>query len=211
MQIELLVFQLVVLIFSIMVHEISHGAVAFYLGDDTAKRAGRLTLNPLKHLDPFGSIILPVLLALPLLFGGKSIIVGWAKPVPYDPRHLKNPRMGAGLIALAGPASNLIIALAFAIFLKLASLLGYETLNLPFQIIILLNLVLAVFNLFPVPPLDGSKILFWLLPQRWAPLEVFLERNALILLLAVILLGLPLLQVIVGFLYTFLLTIVALI
>ena len=193
-----------------MIHEVSHGAVAFYLGDDTAKKAGRLTLNPLKHLDPFGSIILPALLAIPLLFGGRSIIVGWAKPVPYDPRQLKDPKTGAGLIALAGPASNLIIALVFAIFLRLATAVDNMALASAFQIIILLNLVLAIFNLFPVPPLDGSKILFWLMPRRWAPIEAFLERNALIFLLAVIFLGLPLLQFIVSFLYVFLLTIVGL-
>ena len=130
MGIELIAFQLVVLIFSVMVHEIAHGAVAYYLGDDTAYRMGRLTLNPLKHLDPFGSIILPAILSIPLLFGARPIIVGWAKPVPYNPHNLKNPRSGAGIIALAGPASNIILAIVFAILLRLA---GGEALLFKFE------------------------------------------------------------------------------
>jgi len=210
MQPELLIFQLAVLIFSIMIHEISHGAVAFYLGDDTAKKAGRLTLNPLKHLDPFGSIILPAILAIPLLFGARSIIVGWAKPVPYDPRNLKNPKMGAGLIALAGPVSNLIIAVVFALLLRLATGWGNPALILAFQVIILLNLVLAIFNLFPIPPLDGSKILYWLLPEKQQGIVYFLERNALILILALIIFGLPLLHVILAVVYSALLRLVGL-
>ena len=210
MQPELLIFQLAVLIFSIMVHEISHGAVAFYLGDDTAKKAGRLTLNPLKHLDPIGSILLPAILAIPLLFGMRSIIVGWAKPVPYDPRNLKNPKTGAGLIALAGPASNLIIAVVFALLLRLATGWGNPALLLAFEIIVLLNLLLAIFNLFPIPPLDGSKILYWLLPEKQRGIVYFLERNALILILALIIFGLPLLQVILAVVYSALLRLVGL-
>ena len=186
-----IIFQLVVLIFSIMIHEISHGAVAFYLGDDTAKRLGRLTLNPLVHLDPVGSVLLPLLLALPRLFGIPTIVVGWAKPVPYDPRNLKNPKTGAGLIALAGPASNLLIAVVFAVLLKLAIVFELAFgLTVAFQIIIFINLLLAIFNLIPIPPMDGSKILFALLPDRYYRVQEFLERNSLILILAFLFFGL---------------------
>lgn len=194
MQIELIVFQLAVLIFSIMVHEIAHGAVAYYLGDDTAYRLGRLTLNPLKHIDPFGSIILPAILSLPLLFGARPIIVGWAKPVPYNPNNLENPRRGAALIALAGPASNITLAIIFALIVRLAGALLTPALTLAFQIIIVLNLMLAVFNLVPIPPLDGSKIF---------PIP-FLERNALVFLMLFIIFGLPAVQIVVNVLYVLL-------
>ncbi len=186
-----IIFQLVVLIFSIMIHEVSHGAVAFYLGDDTAKRLGRLTLNPISHLDPVGSVILPLLLAIPRLFGLPTIIVGWAKPVPYDPRNLKNPKIGAGLIALAGPTSNLLLAVVFAIFLKLVVVFKLSLgLAFAFQIIIFINLLLAIFNLVPIPPLDGSKILFALLPDRYYRFQIFVERNALVLILLFLFFGL---------------------
>lgn len=204
---EIVVFQLAVLIFSIMVHEISHGAVAYYLGDDTAKRLGRLTLNPLKHLDPVGSVILPLLLSLPRLFGLPTIIVGWAKPVPYDPRNLKNPKLGAGLIALAGPASNLIIAIIFAVILKLSVLIQYNNsgLAIALGLIILLNLMLALFNLVPIPPLDGSKILYSLLPDKYANVQYFLEKNSLILILLFLFFGLSLISRMVFYLFYLLL------
>lgn len=183
-----------------MVHEISHGAVAYYLGDDTAKRLGRLTLNPISHIDPVGSIILPLLLSIPRLFGLPTIIIGWAKPVPYDPRNLKNPKTGAGLIALAGPASNLLLAVVFTILLKLVIVFKLSLgLALAFQIIIFINLLLAVFNLFPVPPLDGSKILFALLPDGAYKLQIFMERNSLVIILLFLFFGLNYLGNLVAF------------
>lgn len=197
-----IIFQLVVLIFSIIVHEVSHGAVAFYLGDDTAKRLGRLTLNPLKHIDPIGSIILPLLLAIPVLFGVKPMIVGWAKPVPYDPSNLKNPKLGSGLIALAGPASNLIIVFIFALLLKLVAFFQLNLgLAVAFTIIIFINLLLAVFNLVPIPPLDGSKILFAFLPDRYFQLRNFLEKNSLFLIVFFLVFGFPYLSKVISFLY----------
>src|SRR3990167_8782761 len=118
MEFALFLFVLIIFIFSAIIHEVSHGAVANWLGDPTAKLMGRLTLNPLPHLDPFGSIILPLLLSIPALFGQPTIIFGWAKPVPYDPRFLKNPVRDAALIAVAGPISNLLIGLVFGLMVR---------------------------------------------------------------------------------------------
>lgn len=220
----LFIFELIVFLFSVIIHEISHGYVAERLGDPTAREQGRLTLNPIAHIDPFGSIILPLLLALPtLLFGAPSVIFGWAKPVPYDPRNLKNPKHGAGLIAIAGPISNLALAAVFG-FLGLlipleASLkttiaqaviygavptLGfYGMMYYLFGIIIWINILLAIFNLVPIPPLDGSKVLFAILPTRRATLEAmqWLERYGMILVLFFIFFGFDLLLPVIYWLF----------
>jgi Zn-dependent protease len=163
MQIELFLFQLFVFLFSIVIHEVSHGVVAEWLGDPTARHAGRLTLNPVKHIDPIGSVILPLVMAIPALFGGTPIIFGWAKPVPYNPDNLKDPKIDGAKIALAGPVSNLLIAFLFGLVLQNAPGLGIYAVF--FSIIIYINILLAVFNLLPVPPLDGSKVLFAILPS----------------------------------------------
>jgi Zn-dependent protease len=205
MAMTIIIFELAILLFSVIIHEISHGAVAYYLGDDTAYRMGRLTLNPIPHIDPIGSVILPLILSLPLLFGIQPVIIGWAKPVPYDPRFLKNPKTGAGLIALAGPASNILIAIIFIAGLGFAGA-GPE-LTQAFQYIILINLMLAVFNMVPIPPLDGSKMLAALLPDGSGFIH-FLERNATILIIAFIFFGLPLVQAIVAVIYGALTTLV---
>lgn len=203
MAVPLIIFQFAVFIVSVIIHEISHGAVAYLLGDETAYRMGRLTMNPVSHIDPFGSIILPLVLAIPLLFGIQPVIVGWAKPVPYNPNNLKNPKSGAGLIAWAGPASNLLIACVFA---GLAAFfpVGVE-IGEAFQYIILINLMLAVFNLVPIPPLDGSKILAAFLPDH-SSVIAFTERNSMLLLLAFLFFGLPAVQAIVGVVYRLLVT-----
>ena len=183
-----IIFQLLVLIFSVMIHEISHGAVALRLGDPTAKNAGRLTLNPLKHLDFIGSFLLP----LALFFLGGPIF-GWAKPVPYNPLRLKNPKAGAGLIGAAGPLSNILLAIVFGILLRL--LLPWSALEVVgiliglFQVIVLINIALAIFNLLPIPPLDGSNILFALLPRKYYLLQQFLARYGFYLLLFLIFFG----------------------
>ena len=182
------IFQIAILIFSVIIHEVSHGAVAYALGDSTAKDEGRLTLNPVNHLDPFGSILLPV---ITYLAGG--FIFGWAKPVPYNPYNLKKPRwLGKispdALVGAAGPLSNIFLAVVFGFFIRFGSAYAF----LPpafFQIasfIVFLNLVLAIFNLVPIPPLDGSKVLFALLPGRVYEVERFMERYGIILLLAFI-------------------------
>ncbi|MDO8582463.1 MAG: site-2 protease family protein, partial [bacterium] len=162
---------------------------------------GRLTMNPISHIDPVGSVILPLLLSIPLLFGIQPVIVGWAKPVPYNPNNLKNPKSGAGLIAWAGPASNILIACVFA---GLAAALPIsEQMGGAFQYIILINLMLAVFNLVPIPPLHGSKILTAFLPD-YSPIISFIERNSMMLLLAFLIFGLSAVQMVVGILYNML-------
>lgn len=197
-----LIFQLVVLIFSVMIHEISHGAVAYQLGDPTAKKLGRLTLNPLKHLDPIGSIILP--LSLFFLSGG-NFIIGWAKPVPYNPLNLKNPRSGSALIGIAGPISNFIIAVIFGLLIRLLSVSGGSelsvTLAILFNSIVILNILLAVFNLMPIPPLDGSSILFAFLPEKYNALKNFLLQYGFYILILFIFFGFQLIVPIIYQIY----------
>jgi len=197
-----LVFQLAVLMFSVIIHEISHGYVAEYLGDPTARLAGRLTLNPLKHLDFFGSFLLPVMLWV--LTGG-SFVFGWAKPVPYNPYNLKNPLSGAGKIAAAGPISNLTIAVVFGIILRIffAAGLASQFLATLLGLIIYVNILLAIFNLVPIPPLDGSKVLFSLLPRTESSLKLsfFLERYGMILVLIFIFFGFQLIIPIIDALF----------
>lgn len=179
-----IVFGIAILIFSVVIHEVSHGCAALALGDETAKYAGRLTLNPFKHLDAFGSVILPF---FSYIFGG--FIFGWAKPVPYNPRNLRNARKDPALVALAGPLSNLLLALIFSLFIRLAfSLISASSSFLSnftsiAGTIVLINLILAFFNLVPIPPLDGSKILFAFIPYRWRNLQIFLEQYGFYLLL----------------------------
>ena len=175
------IFQIAILIFSVIIHEVSHGAVAYALGDSTAKDEGRLTLNPVNHLDPFGSILLPV---LTYLMGG--FIFGWAKPVPYNPYNLRAGKWGPAVVAAAGPLTNLFIAACFSLLLRLGPGLPSTALAL-IGMIILVNLMLAVFNLIPIPPLDGSKILFALIPVRYRHLEEWLRRHQFLLLVLVVL------------------------
>ena len=144
------ILAIVVLFYSIIIHEVSHAFAAYALGDDSAKRAGRLSFNPLRHIDPFGTIILPLILYFSLGF-----VYGYAKPVPFNPYNFYNFKRDSGLTALAGPASNILIAILLALVFHFSSGLFREILAL----IIFLNLALAFFNLIPFPPLDGSKVL----------------------------------------------------
>ena len=148
-----------------MIHEISHGLMALKLGDETAKRAGRLTLNPMSHLDPVGSFLVPFLLVI----SGAGMIIGWAKPVPYNPMMLhKDYKYGPLKVALAGPLSNIGVAFIFAVIMRVGgSLLGGVIMPL-LGFVVFLNILLAVFNLLPIPPLDGSKILTTFLPRNMA-------------------------------------------
>jgi len=155
-----------VLIFSAILHEISHGYVADRLGDPTARLLGRLTLNPKNHIDPVMSILLPLLLIL----SGSPVIFGAAKPVPVDPFNLKDGRKDLAIVSLAGPLTNIIIAILAAFIVKFSFVFGnFAPIIQPFFLIVVqINLLLAIFNLLPIPPLDGSKIFSLLLPEREA-------------------------------------------
>jgi Zn-dependent protease len=205
MVIAIALFEFVVLIFSAVLHEVAHGLEAQRLGDDTAERAGRLTLNPLKHLDPFFSVIMPI-----LLYISTGFFFAGAKPVPYNPNNLKNPRTDSVKVAFAGPLTNLAIALLFGILSMAVPISGalknyfwsaianpaalgslptfaspLQGLFFLFLMIAYINILLGIFNFVPIPPLDGSKILFVILPptQRTYKAMYFLERFGLILVL----------------------------
>ncbi len=205
------------LVFAIVFHEVAHGWVAFRLGDPTARMMGRLTLNPIPHIDLIGTIIMP--LALFFLTDGRMIF-GYAKPVPIDPRYFKDPKKGMALSALSGPGVNIAMAVLFAFLLRVV-LMGLEgavpepawswfavpvSLMLGYGIII--NVVLAVLNLLPIPPLDGSRVVYWLLPERMAASYYRLEPYGTFILLALIMFGVlgrimvpiirPLLQLLLG-------------
>lgn len=200
------IFEIGILIFSVVIHEVSHGYIALLLGDRTAYYAGRLTFNPIKHLDPFGSVLLPIVTRL---LGGFTF--GWAKPVPYNPYNLRNQKWGPAIVGAAGPAANMTTGIFFGglsmllplslsikseLFFKFLFALfrgntspltlgtaPFETFYLVSLYIVWLNMLLAVFNLLPIPPLDGSKVLFAILPYRWHGLQIFLEQYGFFLLL----------------------------
>jgi Zn-dependent protease len=172
-------------------HEVAHGYVAWRLGDPTAKAAGRLTLNPIKHLDPIGSIVLPLGLLLLRRFTGFPIVFGWAKPIPVNPYYFRDTWGGMLYVSLAGPATNILMALfATAIGHGLIALGVTNAYVLTFMaLIVLLSLLLALFNLLPVPPLDGSKVLAYFLPVRWRIALLRWEQFGLVIVIAVLLLG----------------------
>jgi Zn-dependent protease len=177
-----LIFQLAVLLMSVVVHEFAHGWVAYRLGDSTARYYGRLTLNPIKHLDFWGSFLVPLMI---FVFSNGQAIFGWAKPVPFNPYNLRDQRYGIAKVAAAGPIANLSVALIFGLFFRFMpiSILASSGLGQIFSLIIFLNILLAVFNLIPLPPLDGSKILFTFLPRSLDNLRVFLEQYGMFILL----------------------------
>jgi len=172
------IFEIIVLVFSAIIHEYMHGFAADRLGDSTAKDLGRLTLNPIPHIDLLGSIILPLLMIL----SGSGIVFGWAKPVPFNPYNLRDQKYGPAKVALAGPLGNLILAVMFALVLRLVPGLDSNLVSF-LGMIVYINLMLMVFNLLPIPPLDGSKVLAAFLPVKMQLKFFELERFGLLIVL----------------------------
>ena len=159
---EIAIFTVIVLVISVIVHEVAHGWAANALGDPTAKLQGRLSLNPVRHVDPIGSILVPAVLVLT----NSSFLFGWAKPVPYNPYNLKNQRWGEAIVGVAGVAVNLFLALLFAGVARFAFSAGMVEFGTLASLVVLVNLSLGIFNLLPIPPLDGFTVLRGILPFR---------------------------------------------
>src|SRR6056297_1059695 len=203
---------LVIFLFSVIIHEVSHGLTAYYLGDPTAKRAGRLTFNPIPHLDPVGSIMIPgFLLLLNLASGGSTIIFGWAKPVPINPHNFSDQKYGELKVSAAGPGINLLVALIVGTLIRLTPFFrniipanlhffinGFLSVAVP---LVLINIVLGVFNLLPIPPLDGSHILFTFLPRSMNSIKRALQRHGMIFLLIFVFFLYPLIIPVISFLF----------
>lgn len=206
---QLLAIAVLPTLFAIVVHEIAHGWIAHRLGDSTAYNMGRLTLNPIKHIDPIGTILVPAILIFTLGFG-----FGWAKPVPINWRNLKKPKRDIALVAIAGPASNLLMAITWGIVVKLASILpdSLEIISTPLKYMglfgILINSLLMILNLIPIPPTDGGRIAVSLLPTRAAMMLSKLEPFGMLILIALIFSGLlwqflgPSLKYVTAIIYT---------
>lgn len=195
---DMKIIMVVALVFSVVIHEMAHGYAANWLGDPTARLQGRLSANPLVHIDPFMSIILPGL----LIMTGSPFLFGAAKPVPYNPYNFTNQKWGEAIVAAAGPGINLVIALIFAVLVRLSDILSLPDTFVAIAVqVIILNIFLAFFNLVPIPPLDGSKILPRFLPyalaMKYENFRFMLERNvvmsfALVILAFILFLGAPL-------------------
>ncbi|PPD33772.1 MAG: site-2 protease family protein [Methylomonas sp.] len=184
--IQRIVVWILPVVFAITVYEVAHGWMAKRYGDKTADQLGRLTLNPLKHIDPVGTIIIPGL----LLITFTGFIFGWAKPVPVDARNFKNPKKAMMMVALAGPVSNLLMAVGWALLARVGVTIELEFISMPLIYSgvagITINLVLALINLLPIPPLDGSRILSGVLPDYWAWRFNQLERWGFLILLVLL-------------------------
>ncbi len=191
-----LLFFFLIIIPSSILHEYAHGWMADQLGDPTARYAGRLTMNPIPHIDLWGTILMPLFL---FFISGGSFLFAYAKPVPYNPYNLKNQKWGSVAVGLAGPAANIILALAFGIFMRFLPV--DSTLVIFLSIIVYANVLLAVFNLVPIPPLDGSKLLFALLPNSQYRVAEFLNRYGFVILLFFIFFGFQIITPVIIFLY----------
>lgn len=193
----IIAIQILIVLFSIVLHEVSHGAMAYSLGDDTAKRLGRLTLNPIKHLDLFGSIILPL---ITFLIGG--FVFGYAKPVPYNPNNLRDQKHGPAKVAAAGPATNIALALLFGLVLRFlpVSIVSSQFSQL-LGFIVFMNLILAVFNLVPIPPLDGHWFVLTFVPDRYYQFKQAYLRSGFFIFLLFILYGFNLIMPLANWLF----------
>ncbi len=168
------IITIAILILSIVLHEVAHGYAANWLGDPTARLAGRLSPNPLLHIDPMGSVIIPALLFL----SGSQFLFGYAKPVPYNPYNLRNQKWGEAIVAVAGPLTNLLLAFIFAIIIRFASVLNLSSAFMEMAgYVVFINILLAVFNIIPFPPLDGSKVIMPFLPYQLAYRYQMLARK----------------------------------
>lgn len=185
----MMIFQVVVLVFSAIIHEYMHGWAADQMGDSTARDEGRLTLNPLPHIDPVGSILFPLL----MLASGIGFVFGWAKPVPYNPYNLRDKIYGGAKVALAGPLGNLITALFFGMILRFGPFVSLQFSQV-LQIIVYINILLMVFNLVPIPPMDGSKVLMPFLPYSLQTKYAALERYGMFFILLFMFFGFSLIQ-----------------
>jgi Zn-dependent protease len=196
MTIEIVIFQVVTLVFSAIIHEYMHGWMADRLGDPTAKNAGRLSMNPLVHIDPFGSLLLPGIMIL----SGTGFVFGWAKPVPFNPYNLSDKKYGGAKVAIAGPLGNLITALFFGMILRFVPMAN-EMMATFIMIIIQINLILMVFNLVPIPPMDGSKVIMPFLPHNLQVKYAELEKYGMFLVLLFVMFGFTLIIPIINFLF----------
>ncbi len=196
MTIEIVIFQVVTLVFSAIIHEYMHGWMADRLGDPTAKNAGRLSMNPLVHIDPFGSLLLPGIMIL----SGTGFVFGWAKPVPFNPYNLSDKKYGGAKVAIAGPLGNLITALFFGLILRFVPMAN-EMMATFMMIIVQINLILMVFNLVPIPPMDGSKVIMPFLPYNLQVKYAELEKYGMFLVLLFVMFGFTLIIPIINFLF----------
>lgn len=190
-----IIFSIAILIMSVVVHEVSHGFAANYLGDPTARLSGRLTLNPLPHIDPIGSVLVPLL----LFFTNAGVMFGWARPVPVNPYNLRG-KYSEALVAAAGPFSNIALAVFFGLLIRLGGALPDSFLHMA-TLAVIINIVLAIFNLVPIPPLDGSKILFAFLPYHLQSMRESLERWGFFIVLFFIVFLWQFLTPIIGWLF----------